>query len=92
MWEIVYGTETLDENANEGERRKSTKRENQALALVCLSMSTSCSSMFALPIQLRMLGLARRSILSRNHCRKKSMSEEIVLLTVGERRERDRSH
>jgi len=39
LWEIVNGTETLDENSNEGERRKFKRRENQALAIVCLLVS-----------------------------------------------------
>ena len=41
LWEIVNGTETLDENANENERARFRKRENQALASVCLAISTS---------------------------------------------------
>ena len=41
LWEIVNGTETLDENANENERARFRKRENQALASVCSAISTS---------------------------------------------------
>ena len=41
LWEIVQGTETLDENATAEEKRKFKKRENMALASVCLSVSTS---------------------------------------------------
>lgn len=41
LWEIVNGTETLDEDADENKQRKFKKRENQALATVCLSVSTS---------------------------------------------------
>ena len=41
LWEIVNGTETLDEGANENERIKFKKREDQPLATVCLSASTS---------------------------------------------------
>ena len=41
LWEIVQGTETLGENATAEEQRKFKKRENMALASVCLSVSTS---------------------------------------------------
>ena len=41
LWEIVNGFETLDENATAEEKRKFKKRENLALASVCLSVSSS---------------------------------------------------
>ena len=39
-WEIVQGTETLAEDASAEEQRKFKKRENLALASVCLSVTT----------------------------------------------------
>ena len=41
LWEIVTGTEVLDEDASAEEQRKFKKRENQALACVCLSVATN---------------------------------------------------
>jgi len=41
LWDIVNGTETLSESANATERSKLKKRENLALATVCLSISTN---------------------------------------------------
>ena len=40
LWDIVKGTETLSETASAKETRKFKKRENLALASVCLSVST----------------------------------------------------
>ena len=40
LWEIVTGTEVMNEDASEDEKRKFKKRENQALACVCLSVAT----------------------------------------------------
>ena len=39
LWEITEGTEVLEEDANEANRRKFRKREQQALAAICLSVS-----------------------------------------------------
>ena len=39
LWEIVQGTETLAEDASAEEHRKFKKRENLALASVCLSVT-----------------------------------------------------
>ena len=41
LWEIVTGTEVLAEGASAQEQRSFRKRENQALACVCLSVATS---------------------------------------------------
>lgn len=41
LWGIVTGAETLGENATEKERKNFKKRENQALAMICLAISTS---------------------------------------------------
>ena len=41
LWEIVDGTETVGENASEDERRTFKKRENLALSIICLSVTTS---------------------------------------------------
>ena len=40
LWEIVQGTETLAEDDSAEEQRKFKKRENLALASVCLSVTT----------------------------------------------------
>ena len=40
LWDIVKGTETLSETASAEETRKFKKKENLALASVCLSVST----------------------------------------------------
>ena len=44
LWEIVNGTETPDEDADENERRKFKKREYQALATVCINESANLCS------------------------------------------------
>ena len=41
LWEIVSGEEVLAEDANEETKRKFKKRENAALASICLSISTN---------------------------------------------------
>ena len=41
LWDVVQGTETIGENATVEERRKFQKRQNLALASVCLSISSS---------------------------------------------------
>ena len=41
LWEIVTGTEILGEDASNDEQRKFRKRENLALASVCLSLNTN---------------------------------------------------
>lgn len=41
LWEIVNGSEVLQEDATAEEKRKFKKRENLALASVCLSISAS---------------------------------------------------
>ena len=40
FWEIIQGTESLAEDASAEEQRKFKKRENLALASVCLSVTT----------------------------------------------------
>ena len=40
LWEIVQGTDTLAEDASAKEQRKFKKKENLALASVCLSVTT----------------------------------------------------
>ena len=40
LWEIVTGDEVLDAQATVQDRQKHKRRENQALALICLSVST----------------------------------------------------
>ena len=40
LWEIVTGDEVLDAQASVQDRQKHKRRENQALALICLSIST----------------------------------------------------
>ena len=41
LWEIVSGTETLSAEATAAEQSKFRKRENMALASVCLSIATN---------------------------------------------------
>ena len=41
LWEIVQGVETTSEEASQEEIRKFKKRENLALASICLSLGTS---------------------------------------------------
>ena len=41
LWEIVTGAETLPADASAEEQRKFRKRENLALATVCLSVATN---------------------------------------------------
>ena len=41
LWDITTGTETLGDDATAEEQRKFKKRENLALASVCLSVATS---------------------------------------------------
>ena len=41
LWEIVTGTDQLAEGATDAEQRRFRKRENLALALVCLSVATN---------------------------------------------------
>ena len=73
LWEIVNGAVTRDENANEGERRKFKKRENQALAMVCLSVSTS------LQIYVRSSNSARDAWCNlEKHFEQKSLSKKIL--------------
>ena len=43
LWEIVEGTETLPEGANQQQTIDFRKRSNKALSLICLSVSTSLS-------------------------------------------------
>ena len=40
LWDIVNGNEQLDENADADVRNKFRRRDNQALAIICLSIST----------------------------------------------------
>ena len=41
LWEIVEGSETLPEDANEEKRQKFRKRSNQALSVICLAIHPS---------------------------------------------------
>ena len=41
LWDIITGDETLNAQASAQEQRKFRKRENMALATVCLSVTTS---------------------------------------------------
>ena len=41
LWDIVEGTDVLAEEAGEDDRRKFKKRDNLALASICLAVSTS---------------------------------------------------
>ena len=41
LWEIVTGTELLNDELSEADKRKFKKRENQALAAICLGISTN---------------------------------------------------
>ena len=41
LWDIVNGSEILDEDATAEEKRKFKKRDNMALASVCLSVSSN---------------------------------------------------
>ena len=40
LWEIVEGTEILPQEAGQATRQKFRKRENQALSMICLAVST----------------------------------------------------
>ena len=41
LWEIVEGSETIEEYDTDAERRKFRRRENHALSKICLSISSS---------------------------------------------------
>ena len=41
LWDIVQGTEVLAEDANEDDKKKFRKRDNLALASICLAVSTN---------------------------------------------------
>ena len=41
LWEIVEGSETIEEYETDAERRKFRRRENHALSKICLSISSS---------------------------------------------------
>ena len=41
LWDIVNGTEVVAHDADDADKRKFKKRENMALATVCLSVSQS---------------------------------------------------
>ena len=41
LWEIVTGNEVMDKDLSDAEKRKFKKRENQALAAICLAVSTN---------------------------------------------------
>ena len=41
LWEIVDGTETINEYNTEAEQRKFKRRENHALSKICLSVASS---------------------------------------------------
>ena len=74
LWEIVEGTETLPEDANEDRRRRFRKRENHALSSICLSVSES------LQIYIREAKSAKEAweCLS-GHFEEKTLSRKIML-------------
>ena len=41
LWDVVNGSEVVEPNASEVERKKFRKRENYALSVICLAVSTS---------------------------------------------------
>ena len=41
LWEIVTGSEIMDNNLFDAEKRKFMKRENQAFPTICLGISTN---------------------------------------------------
>ena len=41
LWDIVQNVERVNENATEEEQRKFKKRENLAMSIICLSVTTS---------------------------------------------------
>ena len=41
LWEIVEGSETIEEYVTEAEKRKFKRRENHALSKICLSIASS---------------------------------------------------
>ena len=41
LWDIITGTEVMDNDLSGAEKRKFKKRENQALCAICLGMSAN---------------------------------------------------
>ena len=41
LWEITEGTEVLPERANAQQKSQFKKRDNKALSMICLSITTS---------------------------------------------------
>ena len=72
LWDITTGTETLGDDATAEEQRKFKKRENLALASVCLSVATS------LQIYVRSASNAKEAWENlESHFQKKSLSRKI---------------
>ena len=72
LWDITTGTETLGDDATAEEQRKFKKRENLALASVCLSVATS------LQIYVRSAGNTKEAWENlESHFQKKSLSRKI---------------
>lgn len=72
VWEIVTGDEILPEEASQAERGRFRKRENLALATVCLSVVTG------LQIYVRSADIAKEAWESlEQHFEKKSLSQKI---------------
>ena len=72
LWELVTGAETLGENATAEATQKFKKRDNQALACVCLSVATN------LQIYVRSAKNAKEAWESlENHFEEKSLAKKI---------------
>ena len=92
LWELVTGEETLSAAANPEQQRRFRKRENMALATVCLSVETS------LQIYVRSAKNAKEAWDNlEQHFERKSLSQNIlpqeaIFCTNGKRSENDRPH
>ena len=76
LWDIVQGTEVVEEDANAENLRKFKKRENLALASICLSVSTG------LQIYVRNAKSCREAWKSlSDNFEKKTLSKKIFLQT-----------
>ena len=72
LWDIITGDETLNAQASAQEQRKFRKRENMALATVCLSVTTS------LQIYVRSANTAKEAWDNlQKHFERKSLSQKI---------------
>ena len=74
LWEIVTGAETLPLGTSQEKRQKFKKRENQALATICLAVSTS------LQIYVRSSNTGKEAWDSlANHFEEKTLSRKVEL-------------